>query len=298
MNTRRSSLYLLAGVLLFAGCGPVGERHRVRIVREWPASGIERVEVHGVNGDLRVEASKDNRVNMVADVRARGSAPDPKHENRGYFTTEVDGNTLRITQKRRGRRVIIFPFRSNQTEINYVLKVPEQLALDLTTVNGRIATRGVAGDTNLRSVNGTIDAEVDGQRRFAAQTVNGRIRATFRHSFTGARLKTVNGGVQAILPSSASFTCDLAQVNGDFEASFPLNIHSHPGRRRVSGEVNGGRYELKITTVNGSVRVQHAGPGDMPVEEAEPVMPEIPELPELPEPPAVQAPSAPPPPVS
>jgi len=27
---------------------------------------------------------------------------------------------------------------------------------------------------------------------------------------------------------------------GDVEAAFPLSIHSHPGSRRVSGEVNGG----------------------------------------------------------
>jgi hypothetical protein len=46
-------------------------------------------------------------------------------------------------------------------------------------------------------------------------------------------------------------------VNGDFEASFPLSIHSNPGSRRVSGEVNGGKYELQITTVNGDVEVQH-----------------------------------------
>ena len=45
--------------------------------------------------------------------------------------------------------------------------------------------------------------------------------------------------------------------NGDFEASFPLSIHSHPGNRRVSGQVNGGQFELQITTVNGDVDVQH-----------------------------------------
>ena len=291
MNIRRTSLYLLATALLaVSGCGPLGERHHVRIARDWPAAAIEKIEVRGINGDVRVEAAKVDHVKLVADVRARGAAPDVNDPNRGYFTTELVGSTLRIVQKgRRGKRVILLPFRSNQAEIDYALMVPEQIAVDLNTVNGRIATRGVAGDANLRSVNGTIDAEVDGANSFEAQTVNGRIRATFKQAFHGARLKTVNGGVQAILPASASFTCDLAQVNGDFEASFPLNIHSHPGRRRVSGEVNGGRYQLKITTVNGTVRVQHV---DAPVPpEAPEAMPEIPELPEMPE---SEAPPAPP----
>ena len=292
MNIRRTSLYLLAA-LAVAGCGPLGERYHVRIARDWPAAAIDKIEVRGINGDVRVEAAKTNQVKLVADVKARGDAPDASEPNRGYFTTEVVGNTLRIVQKgRHGKRVFVLPFRSNQAEIDYALVVPEEISVDLNTVNGRIATRGVGGDASLRSVNGTIDAEVGGANNFDAQTVNGRIRATFKRAFHGARLKTVNGGVQAILPASASFTCDLAQVNGDFEASFPLNIHSHPGRRRVSGEVNGGRYELKITTVNGSVRVQHVDvprPPEPPA--AMPEAPEIPEVPEMPEP--VEAPPAP-----
>jgi len=105
------------------------------------------------------------------------------------------------------------------------------------------------------TVTGPIDVEVSGNKELSARTVNGRVRAKFLETFQGARLKTVNGGVEAVLPQSASFHVDLSQVNGDFEASFPLSIHSHPGSRRVSGEVNGGQYELKITTVNGDVEV-------------------------------------------
>jgi DUF4097 and DUF4098 domain-containing protein YvlB len=240
--------------LLLSGC-VAGERHAVTVNRQWPAAGIERVEVRGVNGDLRVEASNASVVTLVAKVKARGLAPS-KDQNRGYFDTEVEGNTLRIVQKKRTVRG--FPFKmGTKLEIDYALRIPEHLALDLTTVNGRIATRGTVGEAKLTSVNGTIDSEVLRADRFQAQTVNGRIRAKFLSDFRGARLKTVNGGVLAMLPASASFTCDLSQVNGDFEASFPLSIHSHPGRRRVSGEVNGGRYELQITTVNGNVRVQH-----------------------------------------
>ena len=277
MNTRLPAFYLLAAALLFSGC-VAGERHHATVKRQWPAAAIDRVELQGVNGDLRVEAADTDEIALVAEVRSRGIKPS-KDLNQGYFDTKLAGSTLRIEQKKRlGRRA--FPFRmGSKLEIDYALRVPRRVALDLTTVNGRIATRGTAGGTTLKSVNGAIDAEVDGADGFRAQTVNGRIRASFVGDFRGAQLKTVNGGVQAILPTSASFTCDLSQVNGDFEATFPLSIHSHPGRRRVSGEVNGGRYELKITTVNGNVRVQHAEPPPMPP------MPPMPETPAVPAPP-------------
>lgn len=283
MNNSRKGFYLLGAALLLTGC-VAGERHSATVRREWQAAQIERLEVKGVNGDLRVEAADTDRITLVANVKARGISPS-KRENHGYFETVVDGDTLRIVQERK-RVHARFPFIGGQKlEIDYALKVPERLAVELTTVNGRIATRGMSGGAELKSVNGAIDAEVEGAKDFKAQTVNGRIRATFKNDFRGARIKTVNGGVQAILPLSASFTCDLSQVNGDFEASFPLSIHSNPGRRRVSGEVNGGRYELKISTVNGNVRVQHPDPPPAP--------PEIQQLPEMP-----LTPPAPPPPVS
>ena len=92
------------------------------------------------------------------------------------------------------------------------------------------------------------------------RSVNGRISAHFMKDFHGASFKTVNGRVVAVLPPNASFTGDFTQVNGDVEAAFPLSIHSHPGSRRVSGEVNGGRYSLHITTVNGDIKVENGGP--------------------------------------
>lgn len=139
--------------------------------------------------------------------------------------------------------------------IDYVLQVPASIALDVNTVNGRIAARGIGGETEVVTVNGTIDIETPGTSELRATTVNGRVKAKFLQSFSGAKFRTVNGGLEAAMPASASFNVELSQVNGDFEAAFPLSIHSNPGSRRVSGDVNGGKYELKIVTVNGDVEL-------------------------------------------
>ncbi|MGZ7031839.1 MAG: DUF4097 family beta strand repeat-containing protein, partial [Thermoanaerobaculia bacterium] len=127
----------------------------------------------------------------------------------------------------------------------------------------------------------------------SARTVNGRVVAKFLETFQGAKLKTVNGSVEAQLPSTASFACDLSQVNGDFEASFPVSIHSHPGSRRVSGEVNGGQYSLKIVTVNGDIQLANS-----PAAPAAPSSPSSPSAPAGPLAPAAPsaAPAAPAPP--
>jgi len=255
MNTRAARLYL-ASALLMTGC-VVGQRHDTTIQRRWPATEIRTIEVVNVDGSINVEAGPPNEVSMVARVHSIGIEPHPRDENQGYFDTDLSGDTLRIGQEHR-RMHIGFPFvLRSKLQIDYVLRVPPQLAMQLRMVNGRVTTRGVDGEAEVTTVNGGIDVQASGTNELTARTVNGSVHATFLRDFHGARLKTVNGGVHAQLPPSASFSCDLSQVNGDFEAAFPLSIHSNPGSRRASGEVNGGQYELQITTVNGDVDVQH-----------------------------------------
>lgn len=255
MNARKRNLWLFIAVLT-AGCGGVvgGPRQTVTIERKWPAAAIERLKVSEVGGNISIEAVETNEITLVATVRGRDLDPKPNRENKGLFETSVSGDTLRIG--RREQKKFHFFFDRDNLEIDYTLRVPQSVSLDINTVNGRIKTRGnVDGETDVTSVNGTIDLEATGAAELKASTVNGRVRAKFLRSFQGAKFRTVNGGVEATLPEAASFAVDLSQVNGGFEASFPLSIHSNPGSRRVSGEVNGGRFDLKIVTVNGDVEL-------------------------------------------
>ena len=264
MNNRTRPLYLLAIMMLLASCTVRRESKSITIERRWPAENIREIKINEVDGSLTVEAGKPEEIVLLARIRSRGVPPNSSDPNQGYFKTELDDDTLRIGRQRRRHRVR-FPhsflphnlFVSRSVRIDYALRVPSNIALELQTVNGKIITRGVSGETELQTVNGAIDLETPGTSEVRATTVNGSVRATFVDAFQGARLKTVNGRVTAILPGDASFFCELAQVNGDFEATFPVSIHSHPGSRRVSGEVNGGRYPLKIVTVNGSIDVDN-----------------------------------------
>jgi len=257
MNSRRVAIYSLASIIL-AGCVG-GERRTAHIEKSWPAGAIKHIEVREIDGAINVHTGAADKVSLVADVRARGFRPDPKKDNEGYFRTDLEGDTLMIG--RRSRHSFRFPiFSVDEAMISYDLTIPEGIELDLHTVNGKITTAGVTGETNATTVNGVIDLETSGTNEVSAKSVNGYIEAHFLKDFRGATLKTVNGRVIAVLPRDASFYGDFSQVNGDFEAKFPLNIHSTPGSRRVSGQVNGGKYELRITTVNGDIKIDNGAP--------------------------------------
>ena len=269
MNSQGRKIYSLLALAL-AGC-VARERHVSYVQKSWPSSAIKRVEVREVDGTINVHGGATDKILLSARVRSYGKA---KEET---FRADLEGDTLLIGRGSRHRIRIGFFSGWNEPRIDYDVTVPANVELKLSTVNGHIETRGVAGETQATTVNGSLDIECDGTKEVTARSVNGRIMATFRKDFQGATFKTVNGRVVAALPPSASFYGDFTQVNGDFEAGFPLNIHSHRGSRRVSGEVNGGKYELKITTVNGDIKVENLGPA---------VPPAPPSLPAAPAPPA------------
>ncbi|MEO6259700.1 MAG: DUF4097 family beta strand repeat-containing protein [Thermoanaerobaculia bacterium] len=275
MNSRRQAVYSLAAILLATSCGSQMERRTVRIERQWPAQTIRRIEVREIDGAITVDAGSANSISLNAQVRS-DKEPAAKAENQGFFMTQIEGDTLVIGRRREHNTVVFGFWGRNDTRVDYALHVPANVEVDLHTVTGRITTHGVAGETRATTVNGVVDIESPGSSEVEAKAVNGRIEARFLNEFHGASLKTVNGGVNLVLPASASFAGDFSQVNGDVEAAFPLNIRSHPGSRRVSGEVNGGKYALRITTVNGDIRIENGG-----------------EAPALQAPPAPLAPSAP-----
>ena len=275
MNRHGRTIYSLAVALVATGCVVPVEQRSAHFDRTWSAGAIRRVEVNEVMGNITVDAGAPDHVQMAADVRAR-TAPQKGKDYDGYFTTEVVGDTLVIDSPRRHHRVVIGFWNSDDVRVDYHLQVPRNVALDLTNVNGRIETKGIAGEITAHTVNGEMNLEATGQNELTAKAVNGRIEARFLDDFHGAEFKTINGRIIASLPSSASFMGEFAQVNGDFEAAFPLNIHSNPGSRRVSGEVNGGRYSLRIKTINGDIKVDN--------EPAPPAPPAVPAAPALPAP--------------
>ena len=261
-------------VALLAACVPA-EQRTAHFEGKWPAQSITHLDLSEVSGSVSVIGDSPSEITMSAAVRARGIRPDPKQPYEGYMSAEVDGDTLSIRSRNGHHHGVFFGF-GDEVNIDYDLHVPPQVALNLVTVNGRIETRGISGEMAAKTVNGTVNLEATGSNEVEAKSVNGRIEAKFLNDFHGARLGTVNGRVVAVLPTSASFVGDFTQVNGDFEAAFPLNIHSHPGSRRVSGEVNGGRYPLKISTVNGSITIDNGTPPAPAAPRAPPAPPALP----------------------
>jgi DUF4097 and DUF4098 domain-containing protein YvlB len=146
--------------------------------------------------------------------------------------------------------------RGQQLEVRYEVLVPATIAVNLTTVNGKVELDGVTGAVALETVNGGIEARgVTGLRK--AETVNGSIRLGLGSlPSQGAQIETVNGSVAVHLPTAAAVNVSVRTVNGGINVDGFANVaEGERKRRHYEGKLNGGGPTLRVETVNGGVSV-------------------------------------------
>src|SRR5688500_12584274 len=154
MKNAVATLSLLSGLMISSACDHAHARvegaktkkeKSITINRTWPAAAIKDVRVFEIDGSINVEAADTKDIVLVA-VATGDLELKADKENQGLFETRVDGDSLRIGRKEDNNRKkfrISFLWGRDRMRIAYTLKVPREMELDLTTVNGKIATRGI-----------------------------------------------------------------------------------------------------------------------------------------------------------
>ncbi|SFQ58647.1 DUF4097 family beta strand repeat-containing protein [Hymenobacter arizonensis] len=144
-------------------------------------------------------------------------------------------------------------------EFDYVVKVPYQLNLRISTVNqGSVQVQDVTGPLNVSNVNGPIKlANVKGTTK--AHTVNGNVEATYAANPPGASsYKTINGQIKVKYPSSLGADMHFKSMHGEFYTDF-ANAEMLPVQVTKNKEGKGGGTVYKITKET-AVRIGKGGP--------------------------------------
>ena len=71
-------------------------------------------------------------------------------------------------------------------------------------------------------------------------------------------LHTVNGSIDLTLSAAAAAQVKASTVNGGINSDFPVTVKGEFGNRSMSGAIGGGGPDIKMNTVNGSIRL-HRG---------------------------------------
>ncbi len=214
------------------------------------------LEIRGVNGSIRAEASTGSEVEVTADKHGRDDDPAsvhievvpheggvticavyPGHSN----TCEPGGGHMRV--------------RDNDVQVQFVARIPAGVAFDGNNVNGAVEASGLSARTDLSTVNGSVTLETSSGDA-SGTTVNGGVRATVRGAGQGRlTFETVNGSVDLSLSSGLSADLSAETVNGSIESDFPITLTGRINPRHLEGRIGQGGRSLRLRTVNGGIRV-------------------------------------------
>jgi hypothetical protein len=223
--------------------------------------------VRDLNGSIRVERATGDRAEVTAVKRSRrGNPEDVRIETRRIggddgdviicaFWTEnascdEDGYRSHGDDNRRGR--------DNDTSVEFTVKLPAGVRLNVSTVNGGVDVAGATTEVRASTVNGRVSAASSGGP-VNASTVNGDIDVRMRELGTGdLEYSTVNGSIEIEVPGNLDADLDMRTVNGSLSADFPITLQGRVNPRRMRATIGKGGRRIRLETVNGSVELRKA----------------------------------------
>jgi hypothetical protein len=270
----RSAVTCLAALLL-AAPAVASSRYTEQSDRTFEAKGLRAVEVENSRGDVDVVSSTDGLVHVTAikTCRGRDRADAQKHAGEVTVTAGVEGDRCVIRVKYPKRvdiQVNLWDVLSGKDdsgewgpnhEVRLQLQVPPVLALQVESVSGDIAARGLAGGQTLHSTSGDItadaaggalevktvsgDARLGGRGRAVVRTTSGDVSTTFDGPVDA---RTVSGDIAV---PSAGDSLVLATTSGD------ISVTDSP--RSLAAATSSG--ELDVTSARGAVTLSSTSGG-------------------------------------
>lgn len=222
----------------------------------------QTLEIRGVNGDIEAVPGDDGTIRVQADRHGRRSDPESVRievvEHSGGVTIcavyPTPRNARRENECRPGGGQMSTS--RNDVQVDFRIRVPAGVRLAAHTVNGDVETEELAGDVKAETVNGNVDVRTGG---FAeASTVNGNITCRLgRSSFEeDVEFETVNGSITVEMPEGLHADFRASTVNGSIDSDFPILVTGKVTRRSMRGTIGDGGPELRLSTVNGSIRLR------------------------------------------
>jgi hypothetical protein len=223
----------------------------------------KRLEIKGVNGDVRAVAASGVEAVVNATKRAHRSDPD---DVKIEVIEHADGVTICAVYPtpRRAQRENTCEVgdewhtstQDNDVSVHFEIQVPAGVVFNGRTVNGEMSAEGLTADVKASSVNGSVRVTTTGIAE--ASTVNGSVYAQMGRANWADELdfSTVNGRITLIFPEKLDTEVRASTVNGDIVSDYPLTVTGRFGPRRMRGTIGAGGRSLNLSTVNGEIRLR------------------------------------------
>jgi DUF4097 and DUF4098 domain-containing protein YvlB len=223
---------------------------RDEINQTYELSSGARVEVRGINGTVDIETSSGS----TAEVHIVRSARTREDLNYRKIIVEHTGSSLVVRSEKENERG------EHNVRQRVLLRIPRQVDLNVSGVNGRTNVGEIDGPVRLSGINGAVDvAQAAGYSDISG--INGRVRINItRLSDRGIQVSGVNGGVELRFAEDLNADLDVSGINGSVNTDVPnVSVIGKFNRQNFRAKIGSGGTPITVKGVNGSVRLSRVG---------------------------------------
>ena len=221
------------------------------------------IEIIGIFGNIRAEATAGSEVEVVANKHARRSNPDEvqirmlKHSG-GVTICAVyprgDAGEPNDCQPGGGNSHT----HNNDVRVDFTVRVPAGVRLVARTVDGDVDAVSLGSDVEACSVLGSI--RISTSRYARARTVTGSIVASLGDANWPGKIEfeTVTGEITLRLPASSNTELHAESTTGNISTEFPLTVQATLNRQEMNGTIGNGGRKLVLKTITGPIKLLRA----------------------------------------
>ncbi|HJR58948.1 MAG TPA: DUF4097 family beta strand repeat-containing protein [Vicinamibacterales bacterium] len=247
-------------VVASAGCDIAMADFREQEVAEWRKTYElqpgGRVEIANVNGKIEVMPGPGSSVEIFAKKIGKAASKEAAKQalERIQIVESNTGGVIKVETRLERSNGGMFGHSNRQVE--YVVRVPANAELKLSTVNGGVEIAGMTGRIHAEATNGGIRGR-DIAGTIDASTTNGGVEVELSSvPAGGVKLECTNGGIRLRLPSDSKASISARVSNGGIDTEgLSLQTRGEYSGRRVEGDLNGGGPRIDLEGTNGGIKI-------------------------------------------
>jgi hypothetical protein len=209
------------------------------------------VDASGFNGLLEVETSDTDTAEIYIVRSARNEADFDERK----VILQQEGNRLivRIRNNRERSFWAMLGGRHEERQRAY-LKLPRQLDLNVSGVNGKTSIGEVGGRVELSGLNGPVTvARATGAAEISG--INGKVDVTLAQLAKGVEVHGINGNIDLRFAGEVNADVEVRGVNGNINPELPNVTVKQQKRGRLEARVGKGGSAIEVNGVNGNINL-------------------------------------------
>jgi hypothetical protein len=222
---------------------------RDEIRKSFDLAAGARVEVSGINGWVKIETSD----RKTADIYIERLGESQEVLNRRKITIENNAGGLTIRGEKGDSGSISRMFGSNPTE-HVTLRLPKQISLVTSGVNGSVTSGGIDGSLEVNGINGKVDvAQASGSAEING--INGNVSVGLATIGKGVDISGINGNIELQLSDDVNARLEAHGMNGRVTSELPNVVVDKSSHGSYTAQIGSGGGSISASGINGNIRL-------------------------------------------